>query len=338
MTAGVHTLIQSVFDEKAFDAMIDNGKKTKIEENALNDNFYKEEFQTLWNYINHKYVYTVKFDSNELIEKAVQHIDQHLKVTELQYTLGASTQKSTINLQDISQGESFNPVTTQTKTLEKSQKTQSKYDLVGKIAVETLLTRKTVVEILKKISDAKFILYQVNPEDFISKVIRLIKDQKATMVVDSISYNQIDEVYESSIFTVTTERQNFEKAFKAQKSIQDYVITDGMATQSVERRFVEELDHASEVCVYAKLPRGFSIPTPVGNYSPDWAIAFHKGSVKHIFFVAETKGSMNSLEIRPVEGAKIKCAKKLFNNISSSHVKYHDVDSYQTLLNIISSL
>jgi type III restriction enzyme len=98
------------------------------------------------------------------------------------------------------------------------------------------------------------------------------------------------------------------------------------------------MDKADEVCVYAKLPKGFAIPTPVGNYSPDWAIAFYEGTVKHIYFIAETKGTMESLNLRPIEQAKIKCARKLFNQLSTSKVKYHDVDSYQSLLNIMGKL
>ena len=105
------------------------------------------------------------------------------------------------------------------------------------------------------------------------------------------------------------------------------------AEKSIERKFAEDLDAAEEVCVYAKLPRTFQIPTPVGNYSPDWAIAFYEGKVKHIFFVAETKGTMESLELRPIS-----CAKKLFNEMSTSKVRYHDVDSYQNLLAVINSI
>ena len=138
-----------------------------------------------------------------------------------------------------------------------------------------------------------------NPEEFISKVIKLIKEQKATMIVEHISYNQTDGEYDSTIFTAEKSSQSFEKAFRANKHIQDYVFTDGTAERSVERRFVEDLDTAEEVCVYAKLPRGFAIPTPVGNYSPDWAIAFNEGSVKHIYFIAETKGTMDSLNLKP---------------------------------------
>jgi type III restriction enzyme len=116
------------------------------------------------------------------------------------------------------------------------------------------------------------------------------------------------------------------------------VFTDGIAEQSVERRFAQDLEAANEVCVYAKLPKGFQIPTPVGNYSPDWAIAFYAGTVKHIFFVAETKGTMETLQLKPIEQAKIRCARKLFNEISTENVVYHDVDSYQSLLNIMDSL
>lgn len=157
-------------------------------------------------------------------------------------------------------------------------------------------------------------------------------------VHEYISYNTIEGEYDSSIFTAEKATQSFDKAFLAKKAIQDYVFTDGSAEKSIERKFAEDLDAAEEVCVYAKLPRTFQIPTPVGNYSPDWAIAFYEGTVKHIFFVAETKGTMETLELRPIEQAKISCAKKLFNEMSTSHVVYHDVDSYQSLLNIMNSI
>lgn len=131
---------------------------------------------------------------------------------------------------------------------------------------------------------------------------------------------------------------DFSKAYKAKKNVQDYVFTDGVAEKSVERRFAEDMDVDDKVVVYAKLPRGFQIPTPVGNYAPDWAIAFKKGTVKHIYFIAETKGSMSSMDLRPIEQAKIQCAKKLFNEISTADVVYRQVDSYQNLLNIMDAI
>lgn len=181
-------------------------------------------------------------------------------------------------------------------------------------------------------------MFKYNPEEFISKVTKFINEQKANIIVEHISYDQTSGVYDNDIFTAEKSSRSVDKAFPAKKAIQDYVFTDGTAEKSNERKFVEELDVAEEVCVYAKLPKGFHIPTPVGNYSPDWAIAFNEGAVKHIYFIAETKGSMDSLELRPIERAKIDCAKKLFNKVSTSQVRYDMVSDYQTLLNVINSV
>lgn len=338
ITSGVQLLIQSVFDPSVLDGMISNAAKTKIKENPLNDNFYKQEFQTLWGYINHKYAYTVSFDSDELISKSIAHINDKLFVSELQYTATIGRQKDDIDEHEIDRGDSFSGEKTRTKTLKHAETSRIKYDLVGKIATGTTLTRKTVAAILKGIRLDKLYMFKNNPEEFITKVTKLIKEQKATTIVDHITYTEsAEEPYDNSIFTASKGALDYEAAFKATKAVQDYVFTDGTAEQSVERRFVKDLDSAAEVCVYAKLPKGFSIPTPVGNYSPDWAIAFHDGTVKHIFFIAETKGTMDSLDIRPIEKAKISCARKLFNEISTDNVVYHDVDSYQNLLNIMTS-
>ena len=338
MTEGIHTLIQSVYDESILESMFTNGHKPKVKKNPLNENFFKREFQALWKEINHKYAYTVKFDSEELIRKAITYIDQKLFVSGLQYTTTVGRQKSEMNEYEIEGFTSFTGEKTRTQTFKHAQTSKIKYDLIGKIADGTSLTRKTVAAILQGIRTDKFFMFRNNPEEFISKVIRLINEQKATMIVEHITYDTIEGEYDSSIFTAEKNTQSFDKAFLAKKSIQDYVFTDGSADKSIEKKFAEDLDSAEEVCVYAKLPKTFRIPTPVGNYSPDWAIAFYEGKVKHIFFIAETKGTMKSLELRPIEQAKISCAKKLFNEISTSKVKYHDVDSYQSLLNIMNSI
>ena len=338
MTEGIHTLVQAIFDESALARMIEDGNQTKIEKNELNDNFKKKEFQELWKRINHQYTYTVSFKSKELVKNAINHINDRLFVSELTYTVSKGEQTDKMDANALERGEVFKQAKTRTSTLKKGEVSQIKYDLVGKIAEGTVLTRKTVVAIIKGLSPAKFALYKANPEEFISKVIQLINEQKATMVVEHISYNSIEEKYDSTIFTAEKSSTSIDKAFKAKKHIQDYVFTDGYAEKSVERRFAEDMDSAEEVCVYAKLPRGFHIPTPVGNYSPDWAIAFHEGTVKHIFFIAETKGTMSSLSLRPIEKAKILCAKKLFNEISTENIKYHDVENYQNLLSVMKSL
>lgn len=338
MSEGIHQLVQAIYDENVLSEMFSNGLETKIKNNPLNQNFAKQEFQELWRRINHKYSYTVNFDSQELIRKSIAEINAKLNIAEVQYTMTSGRQKFEISEHLIGQGESFEVETSQTRVMKNSEASQIKYDLVGKVAAGTILTRRTVAAILREIRPDKLVMFRLNPEEFIRLVTHYIKEQKATMIVEHISYNQIDGEYDSTIFTADKSSQSFEKAFQAKKAIQDYVFTDGIAENSVERRFAKELDAAKEVSVYTKLPRGFHIPTPVGNYSPDWAIAFHKGTVKHIFFIAETKGSMQSMELRPIEKAKISCAKKLFNELSTNEVKYHEVDSYQSLLNVMNSL
>ena len=323
---GVHTLVQSIFDESiTLDTMIENGNASAEAINKLNENFSKKEFQALWNEINHKYVYTVHYDSKELIEKAIAAIDRDLTVTELKYVMTVGDQDSV---------DTFNDTKTSTKALGTVSTSTVKYDLVGEVAKRTTLTRRTVATILKGIRPIKLALFRNNPEEFIKNVSRIIKDEKATMIVEHIEYDQIDQTYDSEIFTQEKHSQNVTKAYSSKKSIMDYVFTDSDG----ERAFAEDLDAATEVCVYAKLPRSFQIPTPVGNYAPDWAIAFNKGAVKHIFFIAETKGSMDSMQLKEVERAKIGCAEKLFNNLSTSNVRYHKVDSYQTLLDIMKSI
>lgn len=237
----------------------------------------------------------------------------------------------------IKSGNGFVSEKSHTYDLKRGETSQVKYDLVGKIGAGTHLTRKTVAMILKGISSAKFAMYRHNPEEFISKVTKLINEEKATMIVDDITYNRTDGTYDSEIFTAE-KNKDFSKAYPAKKNVQDYVFTDGTAEKSIERKFAEDMDLDDKVVVYAKLPRGFQIPTPVGNYAPDWAIAFQKGTVKHIYFVAETKGSMESMDLRPIEQAKIKCAKTLFNEISTDDVVYGQVDSYQNLLSMMNAI
>jgi type III restriction enzyme len=259
-------------------------------------------------------------------------------VTRLEYTVTTGQQTTEMEENALGRGDSFEGERTRREVLNVSASSQIKYDLIGKIAEGTTLTRRTVATILTGIEKHVFDMFKQNPEEFIRKAIRLIKEEKATMIVEHISYNQLDQKYDSSIFTAERNSVEFVKAFRSKKHIQDYVITDGTAEKSIERRFAEDLDQAEEVCVYAKLPKGFAIPTPLGNYSPDWAIAFNEGSLKHIYFIAETKGSMSSLDLRPIEKAKINCAKKLFNEISNNEVRYHEVDSYESLLGIMGKL
>ena len=325
----VHKLVQGIFDPTAIADMIEDANESAEAINDhLNDNARKDEFKRLWEEINHRYVYTVHYDSEELIQKAVVSINNNLRVTELKYVVTTGEQgKDDLDFTGNQH--------TRTQALKEVSTSDVPYDLVGEIAKGATLTRRTVVRILKGISIAKLYLFKNNPEEFIRNVVRLIKDQKATMIVEHITYNRTEEQYDSDIFTKEKNRQPVEKAYEAKKHILDYVFTDSKG----ERKFAEALDKADEVCVYARLPRSFQIPTPVGKYAPDWAIAFNDNmGVKHIFFVAETKGSMLSMNLKGAEMAKIECAKKLFNNISTSKVRYHEITDYDTMLNVINSL
>lgn len=326
LTDGIQLLIRALYDESvAIDNMFEDGNATVIKENKLNDNFAKAEFQALWKEINHKYAYTVHYNSQELIEKAALSINANLEVNQLRYVMVTGEQNSV---------DAFGNTTSTSKRVGTVSTSTVKYDLVGDIAKGATLTRKTVVKILKKLSPAKLAMFQNNPEEFIRNIVKLIKDQKATMIVDHISYNLIEGCYNSTIFTQEKSSQSLSKAYAAQKHIMDFVFSDSDG----ERKFASALDGASEVCVYAKLPRSFQIPTPVGNYAPDWAIAFNQGTVRHIFFVAETKGSLVSMELRGVEKAKTECAKKLFNRLSSSIVKYGVADKFDNLYDIINGI
>ena len=327
-TEQVFQLIDSVFSDAQIPG-IDDDRKGKT--NPLSANFEKKEFKALWNRINHKAAYTVHFETPELIKKCVAALEKELKVSPLQYTIVKGEQLDTATYDGIKQGESFEIRETKTDSHKNSIHSAVKYDLIGKLAEESQLTRSTIASILQGINVAVFSQYKTNPEDFIAKAARLINEQKATVIIEKLSYDSVGETYGIDIFTQEKPKEDFSKAIKVDHHIYDYVFTDSKN----ERTFVNELDTSAEVVVYAKLPKGFFIPTPVGNYNPDWAIAFHEGTVKHIYFIAETKGSMSSMELRKIEECKIECARKFFTKITSDQVKYDVVDSYGKLMELV---
>ena len=324
ISEGVMKLVAGIFNPKVLDDMV-KPVETTTPENNLNENFDNERFQEMWNEINNKYVYTVHYNSNELIEKVVVALRANLTVTKLQYVKVTGTQ-------DSDKVTEFGNTKTTTSELSDVSTSNVPYDLVGDIARGARLTRRSVVKILQGI-DNKVLLFKNNPEEFIRNVVKTIREQKATMIVEHISYNRIAGKYDSSIF-VPERKLNINKVIEAQKHITPYIAFDSDG----ERKFAEALEGATEVQVYAKLPRKLKIPTPVGNYAPDWAIVFNDGTVRHVFFVAETKGSLDGMELRGVEKAKTECAKKLFNRISTSKVRYGVVDKFENLYNLINGI
>ena len=327
MAEGITTLINSVFDPSLLDNITENGSKTTIPSQALNSNFSKAQFQALWREINHQYVYTVSYDSRELVEKAILHLNTgELQVRTLRYIKVTGEQDG----DDVAE---FGNTRSTAQELTDVSTSTVKYDLVGQVAKGANITRRTAAVILQGLRPAKLALFRNNPEEFIRKVVQIIREQKATMIVDHIHYHMTEGTYESDIFTASS-RAEFSKAYRAVKHVTDYVVSDADG----ERRFAHDLDEADEVVVYAKLPRAFRIPTPVGNYAPDWAIAMERGNVKHIFFIAETKGSLRSMDLKAIENAKIDCCAKLFDEMSSDSVRYHKVTCYQDLLDAMSAI
>lgn len=324
----VFALIDSVFSDAQLPLPED---ERTLKSNPINSNYAKKEFQELWSKINRKAAYTVHFNSPELVVKCIATLNRELNVSPLQYTIQKGQQSETTTYEALQNRQAFALEETTTGTLQASIHSTVKYDLIGKMAQETKLTRATIAAVLQGIAPVVFGQYKLNPEDFMQKAARLINEQKATVIIEHLTYDMVDERYDSEIFTREKPKNDFSKAFKADRHIYDYVFTDS----KIERDFVTELDKSVEVVVYAKLPKTFTIPTPVGNYSPDWAIAFVEGKVKHVYFIAETKGTMSSLELRLIEDCKIECARKFFAKITSEQVKYDVVDSYSKLMALV---
>ncbi|MBJ9131390.1 type III restriction-modification system endonuclease [Citrobacter freundii] len=322
---------------------LDNDRKGKT--NPLNVNFEKKAFQELWARINHKAIYQVEFDTDELISKATKALDSQLRVEKLHFNIVRGEQVDDATWEQLKTGQGFVARETAREEYNASIHSRVKYDLLGKIGEPTRLKRSTVAAILRGIQPAVFEQFKHNPEDFISKAAQIINEQKATMVIEHLTYHLLEDKFDASIFTAGQIKQDFTHAGQPlKKHIYDYLVTDS----EIERKFVygdpksvEQggLELAKEVTVYAKLPKGFFIPTPVGNYNPDWAIAFEEDAVKHVYFVAETKGSMSSLQLKGMEEAKIECARRFFEQLNAElvakNVTYNVVDNFNSLMNIV---
>lgn len=325
-------ILDSVYNPEAMKPVNarSNNVELKVDENKL----AMPEFKKLWKQINSRTVYVVDFDSDELVKKAIAALNAKLRVTKIFFKIETGKMDKISSKDALTSGTAFRRTATsnQDSNTKIHASNSVKYDLIGKLVSETGLTRKNIVEILTGIEKNVFEQFKDNPEEFIIKTAQLINDEKATSVIEHITYNVLDERYSIDIFTEPTIKGRLDvNAMKAEKHLYDHIVYDS----TNEREFAEKLDTDTEVAVYVKLPSGFYISTPVGKYNPDWAIAFYEGSVKHIYFVAETKGSMNSMQLRMIEESKIHCAREHFKAISNGNVIYDVVDNYASLLNLI---
>ena len=323
------TILDSVYDKRKMQP--ENARDKNVELQVDPEKLAMPEFKALWKRISPKSVYVVDFDTDELIEKSIDSLNRKLIVTKIYFRIESGAMNEIKSKEALEAGTAF----TKSKSENEPEKTRIrangsvKYDLVGKLVGETGLTRKAIVRILTGIDRTVFEQFKYNPEEFILKSAALINDEKATAIIQHITYDMLDERYDTDIFTEPTLKGKLgDNAMKAQRHLYDHIICDS----DNEKKFASELDTNNDVAVYVKLPDSFYISTPVGRYNPDWAIAFYEGKVKHIYFVAETKGSMQSMQLRMIEESKIHCAREHFKAISNGNVVYDVVDSYKTLL------
>uniref|UniRef100_UPI00386420EF restriction endonuclease n=1 Tax=Anaerovibrio slackiae TaxID=2652309 RepID=UPI00386420EF len=324
----IMVILDNIYDETKMKP--ENARSNNVELKVNLDKLAMPEFKALWSKINARTAYVVDFDTDELVRKAVASLDSKLRVPKIFFKIETGSMNEIKSKNQLLSGDSFVKEKSGAYSAGSVEvSTSIKYDLVGKLVEETGLTRKAVIKILTGIKPTVFKQFRENPEEFIIQSAKLINNEKATAIIQHIAYNVLDDKYDTDLFTDATIKGKLDvNAMKVDKHLFDHIVYDS----TNEKKFAKELDVATDVAVYVKLPDGFYISTPVGRYNPDWAIAFKNGAVKHIYFVAETKGSMDTLELRGIEDAKIHCAREHFKVISSEKVMYDVVDSYQTLL------
>ena len=338
--------IISIIDSAYKIIKVEDGRSHRNVELRLKEKQYNsKDFQALWNKINQKTAYQVEFNTNELINSSIRLINEKLHVSTPEFEIKTGVMENIKSKEDLEKGTAMRVMENGTDYVslkDEAKKNRSllanktKYDLIGKVVDETGLTRKTVADILVRINERKFDLFRINPEEFILKVSHLINSKKAEAVIEHVTYHVLDEKFEKNVFTDVTIRGKVdENAMRAEKHLYNYVVYDSR----VEREFAEKLEEAKAVIVYVKLPRSFFIPTPMGKYNPDWAIVFTNNDlVKHVYFVAETKGSTDTNDLRETELGKIECAQKHFAAISGDKVQYHVVESFDTLKSILDEI
>ena len=327
--AAVVDIIDSIYDPKAMKP--ENARSNNVELQVDEEKLNSKEFKALWSRINAKSVYVVDFDTDELVRKSIAALDSRLRVAKIYFKVESGSMVEIQSKEQLRSGAAFVRESSSTFGIKQAIVASKSvtYDLVGRIVESTGLTRKAVIQILIGINKATFDQFKYNPEEFILKASQLINDEKATAIIEHITYSVMDDRYGTDVFTEPTIKGKLgTNAMKAKKHLYDHIVYDS----TNERDFATELDTNTDMAVYVKLPDGFYISTPVGHYNPDWAIAFFEGSVKHIYFVAETKGSMSSMQLRLIEESKIHCAREHFKAISSDNVVYDVVDSYKSLM------
>lgn len=318
-------MLKSVYTGEPFKA--EDERKTIIV--STNSNFKKKEFLELWEKISFKTIYEVNFNTEKLINDSRYRINKDLHIGDRSYEVRTGELKDGTK-EEMREGTLIKESEREYEKIKTDIYTNATYDIVGEVEVLTNLTRRTIVDILKKIDSQKFYLVRKNPEEFIAKCSKLINEVKASLIINNIVYHKTEEQYDANT-VFTNDKSALRDNTLLKKHIYDLLTTDS----TIESEFANALDNSVEVIVYAKLPKNFYISTPIANYSPDWAIVFDKDKVRNIYFVAETKGSDSMMDLRAIEALKIHCAEQHFKTISGGEVKFATISSYSKLLEIV---
>lgn len=278
----------------------DGTKKKKVKLNKAI--FNSQEFLDLWDKIKYKTVYSIDFDSSELIQNAVNSIQKMNKIDKVRII----SRKDAISSMDRLTGlevetlrEGVEDYTAVNHTLP---------DVITELQNRTNLTRKTIVEILtgsKRLED-----FKNNPQKFIEEVTKIVLREMRLTLRDGIKYHKKDDEYYAVELFQNDELLAYlnDNAVESSKSPYDYVIYDS----DIEESFAKRFETDENVKVYVKLPDWFKIETPIGNYNPDWAAVINKNGEEKLYFVLETKGTDIEEFLRTPEIAKIEFARKHF--------------------------
>lgn len=310
--------VVKILDKVYTPVKIGNTRANNVKAKLNHDKLRQPAFQSLWNNINAKTGFQFQFPIRDLINRCIDALNTQLDIPPIHFRI----QRGVLD----DNGNSFTTTFTKTVDAENLMPSVVGYDVIGRLVLLTTLTRRDIISILGGIDN--FAQIENNPEEFIIKVAQIINAVKIQFEVDNINYNPTGGTYNIDIFDEEREGRLDSNAIEAAKHLYSHVIYDS----EVEKKFAQELEANADVAVYVKLPHGYSIPTPVGKYNPDWAVAFRDGDVH---FVAETKGSTDANQLRGVERSKIHCAKKHFD-AGIGDARYVVVDKFDSLIDNLS--
>jgi len=302
------TIRPAVIDEMKryiFESRIGNARKRKRvkyrKEVTTNPDFIE-----LWKRISKKTYYSVKYKTDELINKAVEEIRGMAEIEAVQIT-------RKITKANITRGGVKEEKVLDETTRDADAKKQIP-DIMAFLQRETELTRGTLHEILLQSDRLKDFLH--NPQAFMTEVARRLNGVLHGIVIDGIKYEKIgDQAFEMRLFEEEDEKHlgtYLDRLYKVQnqeRTTHDYIVYES----KVEKEFAEKLDSMDTIRFFVKLPSWFVVPTPVGNYNPDWAIVAEKDA--KIYLVRETKGTLDEEKRRMIENQKIKCGERHFEAI-----------------------